>query len=192
MASKKLVAGIIIGILSVGILVGLIPVFMYGLGVDAISLDLGMASSGSPSSSSTDGYSYDIFGGTSFYFNIQATPVKVNPYEYFFRQMSGVAKVVSEKSSTFSEMVNIVISMNLTTPTNKTLSYSFSLKNLKGIVENNINLLLGPNELEIVNGTYHISIIITVLIYIDVPPFNNYNETITVGPIDVYVNLQIG
>ncbi|MHA1295908.1 MAG: hypothetical protein ACTSPH_04790 [Promethearchaeota archaeon] len=177
MASKKLVAGIIIGILSVGILVGLIPVFMYGLGVDAISLDLGMASSGSPSSSST---------------NIQATPVKVNPYEYFFRQMSGVAKVVSEKSSTFSEMVNIVISMNLTTPTNKTLSYSFSLKNLKGIVENNINLLLGPNELEIVNGTYHISIIITVLIYIDVPPFNNYNETITVGPIDVYVNLQIG
>ena len=160
MERKKIVIIVIVSVLIVGSLLALTPVFIYGFGVNALSFDMRFSLTGSPSSSSSDGYDLMDFGGSST-FIINANPIIINPYEYFFRQFEGELKAEGENTfQLLSQYVDITIYINITTPNDGEYILSYTLEDLVNILMQDINLMLGPDEIEIVCGTYEISILI--------------------------------
>lgn len=182
MASKKLLAAIIISIFSVGIIIGLIPVFIYGFQVKAISFDLGMGLSGTPSSSSAD------FSSTTT-ITINENVVNINPYEYFFRKFDGVAKVENPQEIDVGISVELLIYINFTTPDSNFYEFTFTLDDLLGNSNQDVNMLFGPDEIEIVSGTYDVWIYLELSIAITDPI--SYNETFVLGPYNMLIDVVV-
>lgn len=182
MAKKKLLAVIIISIISVGIIIGLIPVFIYGFQVRAISFDLGMGVSGTPSSSSADYSSTTII-------TIDENVVNLNPYEYFFRKFDGVTKVENPSQIDLGVSIDLLIYINFTTPNSGFHEFSFTLDDILGIGNQDVNMLFGPDELEIISGTYDVWIYVEITIAITDPIV--YNETFILGPFHILLDVVV-
>ena len=181
MAPKKLLAGIIISIVTVGIIVGLIPVFIYGFQVQAISFDLGMGVAGTPSSSAAD-------FSTTTTITIDENVVNLNPYEYFFRKFEGITKV-EDPQTTLGVNIELLIYINITSPNSDFYEFSFTLEDLLAIGSQDINMLFGPDEIEIISGTYNVWIYAEFSIAFDDPI--TYNETFLIGPFHILIDLVI-
>ncbi len=180
MPSKKVFAIIIISIITAGTLVALTPVFIYGFGVNALSFDMSLGVLGTTSqiSPSQDSYQFDDFGSTST-ITINAKTVKVNPYEYFFRQWEGDVKTDGNSAfALFNQYVDIVIFINISTPTGGSYELTFTLEDLANIFMQNTNILLGPDEIQIVSGTYEVWV--NVVVTINIPDLT-YSETFESG-----------
>jgi hypothetical protein len=189
MVSKKVLAGILISIFAAVTIIALIPVFLYGFNTEALSFDMGLGLAGSPltSSSEDDSYTYNDFGSSTT-INIDANVIVVNPYNYFFRQFTGPVKTPPERVSIISQYIDVLIQVNITTPSNQEFNLTFTLDDLKNIGDKDINVLLGPNEIPIEEGTYQCWI--TVILTVSVPDIS-YEETFSLGPLYVEVNVVL-
>ena len=104
---------VVISIVTAGTLVALIPVFIYGFGVNALSIDMVFGLLGSPSSSSTGSYETMDFGGSSS-LSVDVNAVKIGPYEYFFRQFEGEVRTSGIKAlQILNQYVDFVIYINI-------------------------------------------------------------------------------
>ena len=172
MERKNIVVIVVVSILSVGTLVALIPVFMYGLSVDVLSVGTGFGLNPLLSSSSSDSYNTMQFTGfTDPSFNVQH--VEVGPYEYLFNG----GEVKNDGTTAFqllSQYVDLTIYINITTPNAQFYELSFTLEDLINMLTQDVNVLLGPDEIEIVNGTYTVSVAVELTISI---PDLVYEET---------------
>jgi len=180
MPSKKVIAIIMISVITAGTLIALTPVFIYGFGVNALSFDmsLGVSRTTTQITPSQGTYQFDDFGSTSS-FTINVKAVKLNPYEYFFRQWEGEVKTDGNSAfSLFNQYIDMIIYINISTPTGGFYELSFTLEDLVNIFTQNTNILLGPDEIRIVSGTYEIWVNIVVSINI---PDLAYNETFESG-----------
>lgn len=173
MPSKKVIGGIIATLALISV-VALIPIFMYGFNVNTTEVNLGMSMTGSTTSSSISVSSIGISqGGSSPSFSPNVTGIEIkektiNAYEYIFSKANGVAEV-SEHSGEAAEgaSVDIYITFNLTTPSNKSLSFEFNPQDLnsEGL---EVSILLGPDELAGETGTFHLKITISITITVPV------------------------
>ncbi|MHA1747425.1 MAG: hypothetical protein ACTSYF_02135, partial [Promethearchaeota archaeon] len=167
MPSKKVIVGLL-GIIIAVSGVALIPVFMYGftVNVSEIEANIGLSSSGSLSTSSSNTFqqtpSYDLSS-----FTVEANPKAISAYEYFFSNLGGNMEVV-EEGNVGTEIVDILITLELTTPSNNVLSFSFSPQGLNGESLKTILIIMGPDELNGEVGTFYLTI--TISITVSLPP----------------------
>ena len=148
-------------------MVGAIPLFMTtSEGVD-IETSLTISSGESPSPSSItpqQGPGGDSVSDVS----VKITEVRKNGYETLLggsEDENGEDDVeVTEGESSGSDVVEITITFELTTPNGKTLSFEFSPGEMAGTGEKTMNVLLDPEDLNGEVGTFHISITITILV----------------------------
>ncbi|MFO7795087.1 MAG: hypothetical protein ACQERB_08605 [Promethearchaeati archaeon] len=187
MVSKKTIGGIIavVAIISV---IALIPVFMYGIGVDSIQVSMGMSSTDLYSSSisdSDDSYNLDQSLPTGVT-TLQAEQQRIDPYSYFFGKFNG--HVSTSGSGVYSAYIDLKIYLNITTPSSQTIQLGpITLEDLKS-AGLNVNMILGPDEISIEEGTYYISLLIEIEItFNDVPV---YGPT-EIGPIQFNVTLSL-
>ena len=161
MPSKKVIVGLLGIFLAVSV-VALIPVFMYGFSVNVteIEANIGLTSSGGLSSSSSllqdPSYSLDSF-------SVVANEKAVSSYEYFFSKLDGIVDV-DEEGNIGTEVVDILINFELTTPSNNLLSFSFNPQGLSGQGLKTIMVLLGPDELNGEVGTFYLTITISITV----------------------------
>ena len=159
MPSKKVIVSLIGIFLAVSV-VALIPVFMYGFSVNVTEIEasIGLSSSGDLSTSSSLPPSYDLSS-----FAVEANPRAISAYEYVFSKLDGNVDVVEEGSEGL-EVVDILITFELTTPSNNVLSSSFSPQGLSGQGLKTILVLMGPDELNGEVGTFSLTITISITV----------------------------
>jgi len=183
MPSKKVIAGLLGIIIAVSV-VALIPVFMYGFtaNVTEIEANIGLTSSSSPSTSSSitlqQAPSYDLSS-----FTVEANPKAINAYEYFFSKLGGNMEVV-EEGNVGTEVVDILITFELTTPSNHSLSFSFNPQGLNGQGLKTIIILMGPDELNREAGTFYLTITISIIVSLP-PPLNTEILNLELTPVDL-------
>ncbi len=189
MERKNIIVIVVVSILTVGTLVALIPVFMYGLSVDALSVGTGFGLMTPFSSSSSDSYNTMQFDGFTTP-NVNVKHVEVSPYEYLFD--GGEAKNAGNTAlQLFTQYVDLTIYINITTPNDQLYELAFTLEDLMNMLTQDVNVLLGPDEIEVSNGIYTVSVAVGLTISIpDFPP-SGYEETFYFGPYVFYVDVII-
>ncbi len=186
MRRKNKIVIVIVSILTVGTLVALIPVFMYGFRVDVLSVGTGFGLDSLVSSSSSNSYNTMQFSGfTTPSVNVQH--VQVGPYDYL---LNG-GEVKNDGNTGFqllTQYVDLTIYINITTPNAQFYELSFTLEDLINMLTQDVSVLLGPDEIEVVNGTYTVSVAVELTISI---PDLVYEETFYYGPYVFYVDVII-
>lgn len=185
MERKNIIVIVVVSILTVGTLVALIPVFMYGLSVDVLSVGSGFGIT-PLSSSSRDSYNTMQFGDFTTP-TVNVKHVEVGPYEYLFNG-GEIKNDGTTAFQLFSQYVDLTIYINITTPNAQFYELAFTLEDLVNMLTQDVNVLLGPDEIEIVNGTYTISVAVELIISI---PDLVYEETFYFGPYVFYVDVII-
>ena len=183
MPSKKVIVGLLGIFLAVSV-VALIPVFMYGFTVNVAEIEtsIGLTSSGGISTSSSitllqdPSYSLDSF-------NLVANEKVMSAYEYFFSKLDGNVDVV-EEGNVGTEVVDILITFELTTPSNIALSFSFNPQGLTGQGLKTILILMGPDELNGEVGTFYLTITISITVSLS-PPLNTEILNLELTPVDL-------
>ena len=160
MPSKKVIAGLL-GIIVAISVVALIPVFMYGFTVKIAEIETSIGLSSTDGGSGPELQQATNLTVTSF--NVDVDTKKISPYEYIFSNMERKVRVVEEGSSGL-EIVNIFITLDLTTPSNKSLSFSFNPRDLTGEGLKNIIITLGPDSLNGEDGIFHLTITISIIV----------------------------
>jgi len=186
MERKNIIVIVVVSILTVGTLVALIPVFMYGLSVDALSVGTGFGLMAPLSSSSRDSYNTMQFDGFTTP-SVNVKHVEVGPYEYLFN--GGELKNAGNTGfQLFTQYVDLTVYINITTPNDQFYELTFTLEDLMNMLTQDVDVLLGPDEIEIVNGTYTVSVAVGLIISI---PDLVYEETFYFGPYVFYVDVII-
>jgi hypothetical protein len=90
-----------------------------------------------------------------------------------------------------NQYVDLTIYVNITTPNAQFYELSFTLEDLMNLLTQDVNVLLGPDEIEVVNGTYTVSIAVKLTISIPDYPPSGYEETFYFGPYVFYVDVII-
>jgi hypothetical protein len=187
MPNKKIIGGIIAAVALFSV-IALIPVFMYGFSVNATEVELGMTMGGSTSTSSISVSSIEVNQAPSFNPETSGEDVKqkaISAYEYLFSKFGGPASISEQSGTVGGNYVDIQITFNLTTPSNKSVVFEFSPQDLnaEGL---KVSLLLGPDELEGEAGAFHLEI--TISIKITVTGFGTIvDETLTPVNLDFTV-----
>ena len=184
---KNIIVIVVVSILTVGTLVALIPVFMYGLSVDALYVGTGFGLT-PLSSSSSDSYNTMQFDFTTPSVNVKH--VEVGPYEYLFDG----GEVKNDGSTAFqllTQYVDLTIYINITSPNAQFYELTFTLEDIINMLTQDVNVLLGPDEIEIVNGTYTVSVALKLTISIPDYPPSGYEQTFYFGPYVFYVDVII-
>lgn len=183
MPSKKVIAGLLGIIIAVSV-VALIPVFMYGFTVNVTEIEtsIGLSSSGSPSTSSSitlqQASSYDLSS-----FSVEANSKAMGAYEYFFSKLDGNVEVVEEGNGG-TEVVDILITFELTTPSNTVLSSSFNPQGLNGQGLKTITMMLGPEDLNGEVGTFYLTITISIIVSLP-SPLDTQILNLELNPVDL-------
>ena len=191
MPSKKVIAGLLGVVIAISV-VALIPVFMYGFSVNVaeIEMSIGLSSPDSSSSYSSDSlYTYDSIDlqQPSSYdlsnFDVIANEKAMSAYEYVFSKLDGNVDV-SEEENGGTDIVDIQITFNLTTPSNNSLSFSFNPQGLKGQGLKKVLVSLGPDELDREAGTFHLTITISITVTLP-PPLSTPILNLELTPVDL-------
>ncbi|MEJ2251495.1 MAG: hypothetical protein P8Y70_17935 [Candidatus Lokiarchaeota archaeon] len=188
MPSKKVKFGII-AVVIVGIVISgfaLFPVFLYGgFTVNTAEVNMGVqVSEGSTSLSSTPVSTTSTANSAQWTGTDTGTNVSersMNVYQYMFSKANDITQVTDHGTNS-SAIVNIQITFNLTTPSNRSLIFTFNPHNLKGEGLKNIKVLLGPDQLNRESGTFHLRINIIISIN---PPDPLHDKTIDLTPVNL-------
>ena len=180
MPSRKVIVGLLGMFLAVSV-VALIPVFMYGFSVNVTEIEarIGLTSSGDLSTSSSLPSSYDLSS-----FAVEANPKAISAYEYVFSKLDGNVDVV-EEGNVGTEVVEILITFELTTPSNLVLSSSFNPQGLSGQGLKKILILLGPDELNHEVGAFNL----TITIFITVTLLEIEIVSLELAPVALYFEI---
>jgi len=170
MVSKKVLGIILVSVIGIS-LVAMIPMFLYGFSVNAVEVRMQIMTTDSATPSMTvetsdTSYDYDIWDA-GFSVPPEVEEKVISAYEYFFSKLGG-QMTVNEGGSTGEQYVNIVISFDLTTPSNNSLTFTFRPTDLRGDGLKDIIVLLGPDEFNRETGTF--SLTITISIKVTLPP----------------------
>jgi len=169
MPSKKVIAGLLGVVIAISV-VALIPVFMYGFSVNVAEIEMSIGLSSPDSSSSDSSDSLDTYDSielqqTSSYdlsnFDVVVNEKAISAYEYIFSKLDGKVDV-SEEGNGGTDVVDILITFNLTTPSNNSLLFSFNPQGLKGQGLKKVMVSLGSDELDREAGTFHLTITIRI------------------------------
>ena len=179
MPSKKVIVGLLGIFLAVSV-VTLIPVFMYGFTVNVTEIEasIGLSSGGLSTSSSQEPPSYDLSS-----FAVEANPKAISAYEYVFSKLDGNVDVV-EEGNAGTEVVDILITFELTTPSGNSLSFSFNPQGLSGEGLKTILILMGPDELNGEVGTFYLTITISITVSLP-PPLDTPILNLELTPVDL-------
>ena len=163
--SKKVIAGVIISTIVVFSVVALIPVFVYGANVEVLQLKVGLPLAGdenvqTAAADSSGEYSFSITDTDCF---ITAQKTIINPYAYISAKFQGLCSY-TETESIFPVGVDISINADITTPGGQNYNLKFSLNGLTGEGFKTVLLILGPDEINIVDGIYHVELDINAVI----------------------------
>ncbi|MFX1274307.1 MAG: hypothetical protein ACFFBP_16250 [Promethearchaeota archaeon] len=164
-SSKKIIGGVIGGILATTLIIALIPVFMYGFAVNTVTINYNPFFSMFPSpSTSDDSISINSFGFGSYAFTggtLEAEHTVISPYAYFDVKTKG--NCAGTGSLDFSsipgfEAIDIILlfQLTITNPLAQSVTLDFSLQDIAGDLS--IDIILGPDMIQIVNGTYQMSL----------------------------------
>ena len=165
MRYKKLLAVILSSIVVVSV-ISLVPVFIYGFNVEVLKIEVGIPITGNPapkSSSETSfvgGYEFNITADSCM---ISIEKTNMNPYEYLLQQLQGMAEC-EEDPSFLPIGVEIDLNAMIISPAGQTLSLDFKFTALTGEGIKTAIILIGPDEIKIVNGTYHVEIDATAIV----------------------------
>lgn len=177
MVSKKVLGIILVSIIGIS-LVAMIPVFLYGFSVDAVEVRMQIMTSDTTSASmvietSSTSYDYDVWGAG---FNVppEAEEKVINAYEYFFSKLAG-QMTINQEGSVGEQIVDIIITFDLTTPSSNSLTFTFRPSDLKGEGLKDIIVLLGPDEFNGERGEFSLTITISIAITLP-PPLNTIYE----------------
>lgn len=88
---------------------------------------------------------------------------KTNVYSYMTTKVTGKTNV-EERTSSGDAVVNIHFTLNLTTPSDKSVVLDFDPKEMEGTGEKVVTVKLGPDELQREKGTFHLQITIKISI----------------------------
>lgn len=186
MASKKLIGGILVAIIGIS-LVLLIPVFMYGFTVNVAEVNMSMMTTSSITSFSVSTETQDSYSFNDWDAGWDAPPQvnekAISSYEYVFDKIDGII-TVSEENSEEEAYVAITITFNLTTPSNRSLYFTFEPLELRGEGLKNVIVLLGPDELERETGTFHLTIVIEIIVTLP-PPLNTELINMELTPVEL-------
>jgi len=185
MERKNIIVIVVISILTVGTFVALIPVFMYGFRVDVLSVGTGFGLNPLLSSSSSDSYNTMQYDFTTPSINVKH--VQVGPYDYLLNG-GEVKNDGTTAVQLFTQYVDLTIYVNITTPNVQFYELSFTLEDLINMLTQDVSVLLGPDEIEIVNGTYTVSVAVELTISI---PEIEFEDTSYFGPFVFYVEVII-
>jgi len=187
MPSKKVIVGLLGIFLAVSV-VALIPVFMYGFTVNVTEIEttIGLSSSeGLSTSSSTTLQPTPSFDLSSF--TVEANPKAISAYEYFFSNLGGnweISDTGNGDGDADAAVVEILITFNLTTPSNNSLSFSFNPHGLSEGGEKTITMMLGPDEGIEEVGTFYLTITISIIVSLP-PPLNTEIVNLELTPVDL-------
>ncbi len=182
MPSKKVIGGLLGIIIAVSV-VALIPVFMYGFTVNTAEIDMsiGLSSSDGLSTSSIETQQTPTYSLSNF--NVVANEKVMNAYEYMFSKLDGNVDV-SEEGNGDIDVVDILITFDLTTPSNNLLSFSFNPQGLEGQGLKNVMVLLGPDELKGEVGTFYLTITISITVSLP-PPLSTPIMNLALTPVEL-------
>jgi len=182
MPSKKVIV-VILGIFLAVSVVALIPVFMYGFTVNVTEIEtsIGLSSGDLSTSSSISSQPAPSYNLSSF--TVQANKKALSAYEYFFSKLDGNLDVVEEGDGG-TDVVDILITFELTTPSGKSLPSSFNPQGLSGQGLKTITMTLGPDELNREVGTFYLTITISITVTLP-PPLNTEIVSFELTPVDL-------
>ncbi|TXT62836.1 MAG: hypothetical protein BAJALOKI3v1_490028 [Promethearchaeota archaeon] len=184
MVSKKVIGGII-AVIAVVSVIALIPVFIYGFGVNTVQLNTGFGVTGISSSVAEGGYNSQASG--TFEGTLNAEYQTVDPYSYFFRGFNNHASV-SQQGTTPIDIdlsISIFIDLDILTPAGS-INRTITIDSVQDIINGGLNIEVGPDHGAIVNGTY------TIWLYVEISVssslFTDFSFNITLsGTVDVVI-----
>jgi hypothetical protein len=104
----------------------------------------------------------------------------VNAYQHLANRLTGIT-TLTEPSNPAEAFVTIVITFNLTTPSNQSLIFTMNPITGSGVGEKQLRTQLGPEEGIRESGEFHLTITITVSI--TPPGFTDPVVDLNLGPI---------
>jgi hypothetical protein len=162
--------GAIIAIFLVIIIVGAtIPLFLTYQGVEfETTFGLGTDTPSSLSTSSQGSEDFQLINPS-----VEINEKTMNLYEYLGVKANNFTSV-SDAESIGDQIVDILIILDLTTPSNNTVRLIFDPHNLEGTGEKRVVTTLGPDELGETSGEFHLSLTIRISVtppVVDTPIF---------------------
>ena len=107
----------------------------------------------------------------------------MSAYEYVFSKLEGNVDV-SEEENGGTDVVDILITFDLTTPSNNSLSFSFNPQGLEGQGLKKVMVSLGPDELDGEAGIFHLTITISITVTLP-PPLSTPIQNLELTPVDL-------
>jgi len=176
MNGKKFIA---IGLILIAV-VALAPLLIYGPVVTEASVELGLSITSTPITAKSDNYYLQppTFGVALDYATVDVT--SVNAYQHLANRLTGTTTLI-ETSNPAEAFVTIVITFNLTTPSNQSLIFTMNPITGSGVGEKQLRTQLGPEEGIRESGEFHLTITITVSI--TPPGFTDPIVDLNLGPV---------
>ncbi|TFF91698.1 hypothetical protein EU545_03200 [Candidatus Thorarchaeota archaeon] len=176
---RKQIAGIL---LVVVIVAAASPILLYGTQVQVANLEMGISVGSGGTASVTDGY--QVLQIPSFIVGIERADLSVrniSAYEYAMTRVTGITSSSGEGDSE-GALVDIAITLSLRTPSNNTVEISIEPGVQGGTGTKNVEVLLGPEEGIVGEGTF--TLIITISIVITPPGFSSPVVDKTLTPVN--------
>lgn len=176
MNGKKILA---IGLILVAV-VALAPLLIYGPFVTEARVELGLTITSTPVPAKSDNHYLQppTFGVALDYATVDVT--SVNAYQHLANRLTGMSTLI-ESSNPAEAFVTIVITFNLTTPSNHNLLFTMNPITGSSVGEKQIRTQLGPEEGVRESGEFHLTITITVSI--TPPGFTTPIVDLNLGPV---------
>jgi len=191
--SKIILGGVLAGVLATTLIIALLPVMLYGFSVDTVTVSWNPTASVSAATSnalgldSQDSSDFDdiTFSGD---LTLYAEHVVYNPYAYFQTKFQGNVHASASWAAAYLEQlgihIRIEIQLDVTNPLGQSGQFYFYLENLAAVL--NIDMVIGSDMMQIVNGTYYFEMSATFSLEVDGFFSGSYTEDIN-GSIDIII-----
>ena len=160
--SKIILGGALAGIFAIALIIALLPVMIYGFSVDTVTVNWNPTATASAAISDVMGSdSQDSSGFNDVTFSgdltLHAEHVIYNPYSYVQTKFQGNVHASSSWTIQYLELLGIhlaiTIHLKVVNPLGQSGQFDFYLTNLAGNL--NVDLVIGKDMMQIVNGTYY-------------------------------------
>lgn len=184
--SKTIWVGAVVVIIAV---LALAPIAIYGDEVDVaqISFDISVDDVGSTARladlqpSQIPSYIVGIS-------NAKVDVISMSPHEYIIARSSGRTQVGGEENGD-GAIVDITITFELVTPSNKTLTFVITPGNDQGIGGRDVIILLGPEDGVLEEGEYYLTM--TITIKVTPPRFTEPVVDMVIDPVDLVFTIPV-
>ena len=191
--SKIILGGVLAGIFALALFIGLLPVMLYGFSVDTVTVSwnpTAIASSATSGAMGLDSQGSSGLDDVSFSgdLTLHAEHVIYTPYAYVQTKFQGNVHASASWAAQYLEALGIhltiVIHLDVVNPLGQSGAFDFYLENLAGAL--NMDLVIGKDMMEIVNGTYSFDLSATFSLVVD-DVFSGSYDVSASGNIDIII-----